>query len=87
MVFHWLRERETVQRLMEEVSGGRMHYMFNRVGGLKEDLPAGWTGRVRQIEQLAALLLSSELALGTAGLPAAVLISFKALMAVSTKTP
>jgi NADH-quinone oxidoreductase subunit D len=25
-----------------------MHYMFNRVGGLKEDLPAGWTGRARQ---------------------------------------
>ena len=32
---------------MEEVSGGRMHYMFNRVGGLKEELPAGWTGRAR----------------------------------------
>ena len=32
--------------MMEEVSGGRMHYMFNRVGGLKEDLPAGWLGRV-----------------------------------------
>ena len=31
---------------MEEVSGGRMHYMFNRVGGLKADLPAGWLGRV-----------------------------------------
>ena len=31
---------------MEEVSGGRMHYMFNRVGGLKEELPAGWLGRV-----------------------------------------
>ena len=30
---------------MEEVSGGRMHYMFNRVGGLKEELPAGWLGR------------------------------------------
>ena len=29
---------------MEEASGGRMHYMFNRVGGLKEDLPAGWLG-------------------------------------------
>ena len=27
---------------MEEAAGGRMHYMFNRVGGLKEDLPAGW---------------------------------------------
>ena len=24
-----------------------MHYMFNRVGGLKEELPAGWTGRAR----------------------------------------
>lgn len=33
--------------MMEEVSGGRMHYMFNRVGGLKEDLPAGWLGRAR----------------------------------------
>ena len=31
---------------MEEVSGGRMHYMFNRVGGLKEDLPLGWLDRV-----------------------------------------
>ncbi|MBA3233873.1 MAG: NADH-quinone oxidoreductase subunit D [Propionibacteriales bacterium] len=39
-------ERETIQEVMEEISGGRMHYMFNRVGGLKEDLPAGWLGRV-----------------------------------------
>jgi NADH-quinone oxidoreductase subunit D len=39
------REREAIQAVMEEVSGGRMHYMFNRVGGLKEDLPAGWPGR------------------------------------------
>ena len=30
--------------MMEEVSGGRMHYMFNRVGGLKEDLPGGLAG-------------------------------------------
>ncbi|MEP7091220.1 MAG: NADH-quinone oxidoreductase subunit D, partial [Nocardioidaceae bacterium] len=39
-------ERETVQQVMEEISGGRMHYMFNRVGGLKEDLPSGWLDRV-----------------------------------------
>jgi NADH-quinone oxidoreductase subunit D len=38
-------EREAVQALMEDVSGGRMHYMFNRVGGLKEDLPDGWPER------------------------------------------
>ncbi len=42
-----LRERETVQAVMEEVSGGRMHYMFNRVGGLKEEVPDGWTTRAR----------------------------------------
>src|SRR4051794_31865606 len=45
-IFYSFREREQLQRVMEEISGGRMHYMFNRVGGLKEDLPAGWLGRV-----------------------------------------
>jgi NADH-quinone oxidoreductase subunit D len=44
-VFYAFRERETLQAVMEELSGGRMHYMFNRVGGLKEDLPYGWLGR------------------------------------------
>ena len=39
--------REAVQAVLEEASGGRMHYMFNRIGGLKEEVPAGWTGRVR----------------------------------------
>jgi len=37
--------RELIQQVMEEISGGRMHYMFNRVGGLKEDPPAGWLSR------------------------------------------
>ncbi|BFO14109.1 hypothetical protein SHKM778_04970 [Streptomyces sp. KM77-8] len=46
-IFYAFREREELQHVMEEVSGGRMHYMFNRVGGLKEDLPAGWTTRAR----------------------------------------
>ena len=47
-IFYAFTEREELQRVMEEVSGGRMHYMFNRVGGLKEDLPAGWLGRARE---------------------------------------
>ncbi|GAA3566055.1 NADH-quinone oxidoreductase subunit D [Streptomyces osmaniensis] len=46
-IFYAFTEREELQHVMEEVSGGRMHYMFNRVGGLKEDLPAGWTTRAR----------------------------------------
>jgi len=44
-IFYAFRERETLQQVMEELSGGRMHYMFNRVGGLKEDMPAGWLNR------------------------------------------
>src|SRR3954464_10199552 len=47
-IFYAFTEREQLQRVMEEISGGRMHYMFNRVGGLKEDLPAGWLGRVAE---------------------------------------
>jgi NADH-quinone oxidoreductase subunit D len=47
-IFYAFREREVLQAVMEEVSGGRMHYMFNRVGGLKEDLPAGWLERARE---------------------------------------
>ncbi|GAA1989372.1 NADH-quinone oxidoreductase subunit D [Catenulispora subtropica] len=46
-IFYAFREREEIQAVMEEISGGRMHFMFNRVGGLKEELPLGWTGRVR----------------------------------------
>jgi NADH-quinone oxidoreductase subunit D len=47
-IFYSFREREQLQRVMEEIAGGRMHYMFNRVGGLKEDLPAGWLDRTRE---------------------------------------
>jgi len=51
-VFYAFREREELQATLEEIAGGRLHYMFNRVGGLKEDLPAGWTGRVRDALKL-----------------------------------
>src|SRR5215470_9387073 len=68
-VFYAFRERETIQAVMEEISGGRMHYMFNRVGGLKEDLPAGWLGRVmaaiaavrRRLPQLEGLIVGNEI--------------------------
>src|SRR5438105_13330315 len=47
-VFYAFTQREAIQAVMEEISGGRMHYMFNRVGGLKDDLPNGWRQRVRR---------------------------------------
>lgn len=46
--YYALDEREALQRLLEEASGGRMHLMLNQVGGLKDDLPHGWTGRARE---------------------------------------
>nr|WP_233150179.1 hypothetical protein [Kineosporia sp. A_224] len=68
-VFYAFREREELQAVMEEISGGRMHYMFNRVGGLKEDLPAGWLARVdsavdavrRRLPDLEALVVGNPI--------------------------
>ncbi|KQV74331.1 NADH-quinone oxidoreductase subunit D [Aeromicrobium sp. Root344] len=68
-IFYAFRERETIQEVMEEVSGGRMHYMFNRVGGLKEDIPAGWTGRASaaiatvrsRLQELEELIFGNEI--------------------------
>ncbi|MDN5795430.1 MAG: NADH-quinone oxidoreductase subunit D [Intrasporangium sp.] len=68
-VFYAFREREEVQAVMEEASGGRMHYMFNRVGGLYQDLPAGWLGRVteavaavrRRLPDLEHLIVGNEI--------------------------
>jgi NADH-quinone oxidoreductase subunit D len=45
-IFYSFREREELQAVLEEASGGRLHLMFTQVGGLKADLPAGWLGRV-----------------------------------------
>ena len=47
-MFYAFREREDLQAVLEEASGGRMHYMFNRVGGLHQDVPAGWLTRVSE---------------------------------------
>lgn len=68
-IFYAFREREEIQAVMEEASGGRMHYMFNRVGGLKEDVPAGWLGRVsaaitsvrRRLPDLESMLVGNEI--------------------------
>ncbi len=41
--------RERVQTLLEAATGGRMHHMFSRVGGVKEELPAGWVAQARTV--------------------------------------
>jgi len=45
--FYGFRDREYVLNLIEAVTGGRFHPNFNRIGGLKDDLPWGWVSECR----------------------------------------
>jgi NADH-quinone oxidoreductase subunit D len=45
--FYTFRERELILDLFEEFCGARLTYNSMRIGGLLEDLPRGWTDRVR----------------------------------------
>jgi NADH-quinone oxidoreductase subunit D len=40
--FYGFRDREFVLNQIEAVTGGRFHPNFDRIGGLKDDLPKGW---------------------------------------------
>jgi NADH-quinone oxidoreductase subunit D len=40
--FYAFRDREFVLNVLEGASGGRFHPNFDRIGGLKEDVPKGW---------------------------------------------
>jgi NADH-quinone oxidoreductase subunit D len=72
---HLAEEREAVQLVLEEATGGRMHLMFNRVGGLREDVPASWTAHLRDaipvvragLEKVAAFLTTDEVREATRG--------------------
>ncbi|MHB8463602.1 MAG: NADH-quinone oxidoreductase subunit D [Acidimicrobiales bacterium] len=41
-VFYAFRDREHVLNLIEGATGGRFHPNFDRIGGIKDDLPKGW---------------------------------------------
>lgn len=41
-MFYAFREREDIQYLLESATGGRLHFTYNQVGGLKLDLPKGF---------------------------------------------
>jgi NADH-quinone oxidoreductase subunit D len=45
--FYGFRDREHILNLIEGATGGRFHPNFNRIGGLKEDLPWGWVNETR----------------------------------------
>jgi NADH-quinone oxidoreductase subunit D len=45
--FYGFRDREHILNLIEGATGGRFHPNFNRIGGLKDDLPWGWINETR----------------------------------------
>ena len=47
-VFFAFRDREHVLNQIEAATGGRFHPNFDRIGGLKDDLPAGWAAETKQ---------------------------------------
>jgi NADH-quinone oxidoreductase subunit D len=46
-VFYAFRDREYVLNQIEAVTGGRFHPNFDRIGGLKDDLPKGWIAETK----------------------------------------
>jgi len=53
--------RESLLRLLEAASGGRVHFMFNRVGGLKSDVPDGWLAELLRALPAVRTTIDSEL--------------------------
>ncbi len=47
-LLYTMREREMIMDLMEMITGARLHTSFCRVGGVREDLPDGFTERCRE---------------------------------------
>jgi NADH-quinone oxidoreductase subunit D len=44
-MLHGIRERETINDLIEALCGARLTYNYHRIGGVAFDLPEGWRDR------------------------------------------
>jgi NADH-quinone oxidoreductase subunit D len=87
-VFYAFRDRERVLNQIEAVTGGRFHPNFDRIGGLKDDLPRGWIDETRAVmarirefcDELEELLMGNEIfqarARGIGVIPADVGLSY-----------
>ena len=68
-VFYAFRDREHVLNQIEAATGGRFHPNFDRIGGLKDDLPKGWVAETKATmvkmrafcDELETLLIGNEI--------------------------
>ncbi len=68
-VFYAFRDREHVLNQIEAATGGRFHPNYDRIGGLKEDLPKGWVSETKSVmakvrdfcDQMETLILGNEI--------------------------
>jgi NADH-quinone oxidoreductase subunit D len=68
-VFFAFRDREYVLNLIESATGGRFHPNFDRIGGIKDDLPKGWIAETKDAmrrirgycDELEDLLMGNEI--------------------------
>jgi NADH-quinone oxidoreductase subunit D len=87
MFWYCFREREQINDLFEFSTGQRMHTRYFQIGGVAEDVPAGWAEKLRDfvkrmpksLDQYGAILNSNEIVLqrlrGTCALDAETLLS------------
>ncbi len=87
-MFYAFREREDIQHLMESATGGRLHFTYNQVGGVKIDLPKGFLQQSANLHTLVSkripdyfdLVLGNEIfkgrTVGIGALPQDVALSF-----------
>ena len=67
--FFAFRDREHVLNQIEAATGGRFHPNFDRIGGLKDDLPAGWITETKRVmrkmrqfcDEMEQLVLGNEI--------------------------
>ncbi|GIU84381.1 MAG: NADH-quinone oxidoreductase subunit D 1 [Acidimicrobiales bacterium] len=67
--FFAFRDREFVLNQIEAVTGGRFHPNFDRIGGLKDDLPKGWVEDTKAVmkkirvfcDEIEELLMGNEI--------------------------
>jgi NADH-quinone oxidoreductase subunit D len=68
-VFYAFRDREYVLNLIESVTGGRFHPNYDRIGGVKDDLPKGFIDETKSVmktvrafcDEMEELLVGNEI--------------------------